>query len=118
MPRCIQGAAQTGHDHAAHHRCIAESHLGLGRMDIHIDKIMRHIEKQDDHRMAVPGEQILIGTAHRPDQQPVPHRPAIHKQELMVGHTAIIGWQPGEPTETQPVPFEVNRHRIVGKVQA
>ena len=44
-------------------------------------------------RVAVAGEQVAIGGAHRADQQPVLHRPAVDEQILLVGHAAVEGRQ-------------------------
>ena len=50
-------------------------------------------------RMAVAGEQVAIGGAHRADQQPVLHRPAVDEQILMVGDAAVEGRQAGDAAE-------------------
>ena len=41
-------------------------------------------------RVAVAGEEILIGAAHRAEQQPVTHRPAIDEQILRAGGAAVV----------------------------
>ena len=41
----------------ADQRRIAEAHFGLGRVDVHVDLVGRHVEEQRHHRMAVAREQ-------------------------------------------------------------
>ena len=70
-------------DQPAHQPGVAEAHLGLGRMDVDVDRLGRHLEKQRHQRMAVAGEEILVGAAHRAVQQPVAHRPAVDEEILL-----------------------------------
>ena len=62
---------------------VAKAHLGLGGMDVDVDLFGRPVEKQRDDRMAVARQHILIGAAHRADQQLVAHRPAIDDEILV-----------------------------------
>ena len=55
-------------------------------------------EKRQD-RVAVAREQILIGAAHRADQQPVLHRAAVDEEILMIGDAAVEGRQAGDAAE-------------------
>ena len=75
--------AQRADDQPAHQRGIAKADLGLGRMDIDVDLVGRAVEKQRDDRVAVARQHILIGAAHRADQQPVAHRPAVDDEILV-----------------------------------
>ena len=52
--------------------------------------------------MAVARQQVLIGGAHRADQQPVLHRPAVDEQILMIGDAAVEGRQARPPRRAAP----------------
>jgi len=41
VPGCGQGMAQSADDQSAHRASVAKAHLGLGRMDIDIDRVRR-----------------------------------------------------------------------------
>ena len=79
VPGLGQGMAQSTHDQAAHQGGIAESHFGLGGVDIHIDPFRTDFQKQRQHGVAIPGQQILICSTHGPQQQTVAYGPAVHK---------------------------------------
>ena len=64
-----QRVAQAADDQAADQRGVAEAHLGLGRMDVDVDRFGRHVEEQRHDRMAVAGEEIGIGAAHGAGEQ-------------------------------------------------
>ena len=81
--------AERADNQPAHERRIAEAHFGLRRMHVHIDIRRRQIEKQRHDRMAVARQQILIGAAHRADDQLVLHRAAIDEQVLMLARAAM-----------------------------
>ena len=89
MPGGGQRVAQRADDQAAHQCGVAEAHLGLRRMDVDVDLLGRPIDEQRDHRMAVAREHILIGAAHRADQQLVAHRPAVDDEILVARRGAV-----------------------------
>ena len=83
--------AQCPDDQAAYQRPIAETHLGLGRMHVDIDVGGIDVEEQRHHRMAVARQQVLVGAAHRAEQQAVAHRPAVDEQVLPLRAGAVEG---------------------------
>ena len=95
----VERVAQAADDQPADQRRIAEADLGLGRVDVDVDLLAGKVDEQSDDRVAVAGEQILIGGADRADQQPVLHRPAVDEQILMVGDAAVEGRQAGDAAE-------------------
>ena len=103
MPRLLQRGPQSPDNQPAHPRWIAKPDLGLGRVDIDVDLVPRNLDEQRRHRMPVAREQVAIGAAQRPDQQPVFHRAAVDEQILLVGHAAIEGRQADHPGQVQPV---------------
>ncbi len=105
-------------DQPAHQCSVAEAHLGLGRVDVDVDQLGRQLEKQRHHGMAVAGEKILIGAAHRALQQAVAHRPAIDEEELPGGGRAMEGRQADIAGEANALARRVDRQRVVGKVAA
>jgi hypothetical protein len=69
-------------DQPAHQRGVAEAHLGLGRMDVDVDRVGRQLEEERHHGVAVARQEILVGAAHRALQQPIAHRPAVDEEIL------------------------------------
>jgi len=79
-------------------RRIAKPHFGLRGVDIHVDLVAGEVDEQSDDRVAVAGEEVLIGGADRADQEPVLHRAAVDEQELMIGDPAVERRKPRHPT--------------------
>ncbi len=69
-------------------------------------------------RMAVAGEEILVGAADRADQQLVAHRPAVDEEILVAGGGAVERGEPGEAAEPHTLARRRDRQRIVGEVAA
>src|SRR3546814_13324804 len=76
----VERAAQPADDHPAHELRVAKAHLGLGRVDVHIDLARRQVKEQRDDRVAIAGEQVGIGAAQGPDEQPVLYRSPVDEQ--------------------------------------
>ena len=74
LARLVESGADSANDKAAHGRRVAETDLGLGRMDVHVDLFERHRQEQGCDRVAVAGDEVAIGSAERPDEQPVLYR--------------------------------------------
>jgi hypothetical protein len=75
---------------------IAEAHLGLGRMDVHVDVGRVQLDVEGRQRMAVAGQEVGVGGAQRALQQPVAHRASVDEQVLVGGVAAAVGRQAGE----------------------
>ena len=73
---------QRVHQQRAHQAGIAEPHLGLGRMHVHVHLARRQRDEQRDDRMAVARQIVGVGAAHHAEQQLVAHRPAVDEQIL------------------------------------
>ena len=58
------------------------------------------------------GKQILIGGAHRADQQPVLHRAAVDEQILVIGDAAVEGRQTRDPAEPRRTALIVDRQAV------
>ena len=84
-------------------------------MHIHIHRFRRHIQEQRQQRVAVMRQEILIGSAHRAQQQPVLHWSAIDEQELHLRIAAIERRQPGIAGQVQPLAAGIDGHRILGE---
>ncbi len=110
--------AQRADDQSAHQAGIAEAHLGLGGMDVDVDRLARSFEEQRHHRMPVAREQILIGAAHRADQEFVAHRPTVDEEILIARGRAVEGRQADEAGEREPFARGRDRKRVVGEVAA
>jgi hypothetical protein len=55
--------AQAADDQAPHEARIAEAHLGLGRMDVDVDRVCRKVEEQRRHGVAVLRQHVLVSAA-------------------------------------------------------
>ena len=108
-----QRAAQARDDEAAHALCIAEPHLGLGGVDVHVDFFCRQVEEQRQHRVAIPREHVGIGAADCTGEQAVLHRAAVDEQILVVGHAAIVGRQARDPGQAHVAAVHVDRDAVV-----
>jgi hypothetical protein len=56
---------------------LAEADFGLGRVDVDVHLLRRHLDKQQHHGKRSGGKNIAIGLAHRVHQQAVAHQAAI-----------------------------------------
>ncbi len=95
---------------------VAKAHLGLGRMDVDVDLVGRPVEKQCDDRVAVARQHVLVGAAHRADQQFVAHRPAVDDEVLVARQSPVQGRQADEPAQPKPVALGVDLDRVLGEV--
>jgi hypothetical protein len=91
--------AQGADDQPAHQGALAKPHLGLGRMNIDVDLGGRPVEKQCHDRVAIPRQHVLIGPAHRADEQSVAHRPAVDDEILIARQSTVQGRQASEPAD-------------------
>ena len=74
-----------GREHGLKHRLpFTEAHLGLGR--VHVDIHQLGVEGQGDDRrgLSISVQHVGIGHAQGLDEQSVAHRPAIHKEVLLL----------------------------------
>ncbi len=82
--------------------CLAETDFGLGRVNVDVHLLRRHLEKQQHHRKRRGRENIAISLAHRVQQQAIAHQAAIDKA---VDRVAIqfLQFRLGDETgDTQP----------------
>ena len=115
-PLFVERAAQPADDHPAHKLRIAEPHFSFRRMDVHIDLARRQIEEERDDRMAIARQQIGIGAAQCPDEQPVLHRTAVDKQILMVGDAAVVGGQADHAAEPDLAALDIDPDAVCRQV--
>ena len=87
-------------------------------MHIDIDKGGIAFEEQRPSGVAVTGEEIGIGAAHRPHQQFVAHRAAVDEQKLHLRVGAIVGGKPGITGHAQGFARDVDGLCILGKFAA
>ena len=87
-------------------------------MDVHIDQFRRHFDEQGHNRMAIPREHLGIGTTHRADQQPVLDRASVDEQKLVIGDTAIIGWQAGDAGQVNFFPLQIDADAVGAQIAA
>ena len=99
--RCLCGRAGPGRrgagargrqrrlDRAAHRLVhlarIAEAHLGLGRMHVHVHPLRRDLQEQHIAGLTAAVQHVLVGGAHAVRQQPVAHMAAVDIDVLQVG---------------------------------
>ena len=108
--------AQRPDNQAAHQSGIAKPDLGLGGVNIDVDLTGREHDIEGDDGMAITGEEILIGPAHRAAEQLVANRPAIDEQVLVHRIAARIGGQAGKAGHTHTFAFLVDLQRIGAEI--
>ena len=94
-PSRASPSLQRVHQQRADEAGVAEAHLGLGRMHVHVDLARRQRHEQRHDRMAVARQVIGIGAADGADQQLVAHRAAVDEQILPERIGAAVRRQPG-----------------------
>ena len=72
---------------------VAEAHLGLGRVHIHIDHAGVDIDEQHISRLALVVQHIGIGLANRVRQQFIAHKATVDEQVLAVAPGTRIARQ-------------------------
>ncbi len=116
MAGFVEGVAEAADDQAADVAGIAEADLGLGRVDVDVDLVAGEIDEQSEDRMAVAGEQVLIGGADGADQQAVLHRAAVDEQILVVGDAAVEGGKAGDAAQAGRAAGIIDREAVFGQV--
>ncbi len=112
----VKRTAEAADDHPANELRVAETHLGLRGMDVHVDLARRYIEEERDDRMAVAREQVGIGAAQRADEQPVLHRAPVDEQILMIGDAAIVGWQADHAAQMHVAAVHIDPDAVRGEI--
>ncbi len=79
--RCRPAQGQLIADGVAHKivqpRRLAKTHFGLGRVNVDIHLLGRHLHKQQHHGKGRGRKNIAVGLAHRVHEQAIAHQPAI-----------------------------------------
>jgi len=87
-----RAAAHGGADRAAqqvrHRARVAEAHLPLRRVHVHVDELRVDLQEHDGDRVAAGRQRVAVGIAHCELQQPVAHGPAVHVQVQVAGPRA------------------------------
>ena len=71
-----------------HLAAVAEAHLDLGRVHVHVDARGVDLEVEHVDRLALAVQHVLVGAAHRVRQHLVAHETAVDVEELVVGARA------------------------------
>ena len=71
-------------DELVHGARVAEAHLGLGRMHVHVDAARVELEEQHVGRVALVVQHVRVGLADRVREQLVAHEAAVHEEVLGV----------------------------------
>ena len=81
-------------------------------MDVDVDLLERNVEEQRGNRMAVAGDEVAIGGAHRSGEQPILHRPRVDEQILLVSHAAVEGREADDACQAQAVAGAVDADAV------
>ncbi len=87
-------------------------------MGIHVDPRRIEFEEQHEDRMPSVVEHVAVGAADRGRQHPVPHRPAVDKEELLVGLRAGAGRRTQPPPQAQPGTLPLDLEGMLREVPA
>ncbi len=105
---------------------LAKTDFRLRRVDVDIDLLRRHLQKQQHHGKGGRGQDIAIGLAHRVHQQAVAHQAAIDEAvdrvavqllQLGLGGEAADAQQPRLRRLVVRRPFPGRRFRQPGAFQ-
>ena len=91
---------------------LAKAHLGLGRVDVDVDRLGRELEEQHRDRLAVVEQEIAVGGAQGALEQAVLDRPAVDVEVLEARAVAARGRQAGEGQQAHAVALGAHGERI------
>ena len=116
--RCGERLLDRADDQPAHEAGIAETHVGLGRMDVDVDQC--RIERQEKHcyGVAVARQHVGEGAADRAGDQLVAHRTAVDIGILLQRVGAGVGRDRDVAGKRHAFARGVDGNRIVGEVRA
>ena len=91
---------------------IGEPHFGLGRMDVDVDAVERHLEKQVHFGAALLDRGRLIGVENRVGDGLVAHHAPVHEDALGPARRPLIGQRGDDAGEPQAVPVALHRDQV------
>ncbi len=103
-----QGAVQCTVEEIMHHTAVAEAHLMLGRMHIHIHHRRIDLKEQHEGRMATVVQHIAVRLAHRMGDQLVADHAPVDVEILQVRLTAGEGGQADPAPQVQAVALDLD----------
>ena len=112
----LDGAVDGAHHESSDPLVVAESHLGLGGMDVQIHREGGYLQEKRHHGIPVGCKNTLIGALHRAQQKAVPDGTAIDEQELSLGIGPVECRQAGESGDEDPVTLRIDRNRILPEI--
>ena len=118
MQRLGQPLLQGPDDEAAHEAAVAEAHLGLGGMDVDVDRLRIAGDEQRRDRVPAGGQKIEIGGAQGARQRLVAHRPAIDEEILGKRVRPREGRQADPPGKPHALAARIELERICGEFAA
>ena len=84
-----------------HLAAVAEAHLDLGGVHVHVDALGRHLQEQRVGGLAVAVQHVVVGAAHAVGEQAVAHVAAVDVEVLHVAARAGVRRQPGAAGDAQ-----------------
>src|SRR5690606_6225619 len=94
---------------------VAEADFRFRRMDVHIDKVGRHFQKQKRDRVASHHQQAAVRLAERVLQRPVLNPAAIEKEILsLAGRLALAGMRDVAP-DADSIQLRLDPDQLVDK---
>ena len=111
-------AFQCADDEPAHQSRVAEPHLRLRRVHVHVHRVRREVDEERRHGVAPAVQEVRIGRAHGAVQQAVAHRPAVDEEVLVLRAGAVEGGERRVAGEMHALAFGVDGERVVCEVAA
>ena len=81
---------QSATHHFVHHRLFAEAHFGFGRMNVDVDLIGRHLEKQMDLRTSFLDRRHAVGIDDGVGDRPIFHDASIDEHVLRTARRPLL----------------------------
>ena len=106
------------HNQPACHTGFAKPDLRFGRMHVYIHHGRITVQKQTRGRMAIARKEVHVSAAQSTDENFVPHRAAVHKQELRNRSTTGISRKCRVTSQVKAIAFCINRHCVICKFAA
>ena len=87
-------------------------------MDVHVHFFERYRKKESRDGVAIPRNEVAVGTSQRSDEQSVLHGTRVDEQELLVGHAPVEGRQADDAGQTNSVPLTVDADAVAVEFRA
>ena len=116
--RHVQGLAQGAEDEIMQLAIVAEAHLVLVRVGIHIEQLRLHVQIEHIDRQAKMAHEILVGIVDGVLNEFVANDAAVEENVLLVGGAVVEGRQANPAAQADAVHLVFHRNGVLEKLLA